>query len=300
MLNGDPASMQRFTVADPAAFGFAMIPPVDLDGPTAPPAGSPGIFIRHYDDEAHSPGNNVPTEDYLELFEFDVDFTTPAISSLTGPIRVAVSEFSSNLCGYVSFNCFPQMGSNKELDPLREVVMNLPKYRNFADHESIVGNFTVDVDGADRGGIRWFELRRSGASWTLYQEGTWSPDSANRFMGASAMDKSGNIALGYSISSSSLYPGVRYTGRLESSPPGSMSEAEATLIGGTGPVNSNRWGDYGSMSVDPQDGCTFWLVENYSIAGSNTSERQNRVGSFKFDSCGQPLDIQFKDGFEAP
>ncbi len=300
MLSGQPASLQRFEPIDPdpKAFSFAMIPPVDLDGPTAPPEGSPGIFIRHYDDEAHSPNSNVPTEDYLELFEFDVDFATPANSTLTGPIRIAVSEFSSELCGYVSFSCFPQKGNTSKLDPLREVVMNLPKYRNFGDHESIVGNFTTDVDGTDRGGIRWFELRRSGGSWTLYQEGTWSPDSNNRFMGASAMDQSGNIALGYSITSSSLHPGVRYTGRLESSPLGSMSEAEVTLVDGTGPVNSVRWGDYGSLSVDPQDGCTFWLVENYAVAGS--SVRQNRVGSFQFDSCGQTPDIQFRDGFESP
>ena len=112
------------------------------------------------------------------------------------------------------------------------------------------------------------------------------------------MDQSGNIALGYSVSSSSLYPGVRYTGRLQSSPTGSMSEAEITLVDGTGPAPNVRWGDYGSLSVDPQDGCTFWLVENYAIAGS--SARQNRVGSFKFDSCGQAPDIQFGDGFESP
>lgn len=298
MLNGQPATMQRFDeLKIPGAFGFAMIPPVDLDGHAEPPAGSPGIFIRHYDDEAHSPGSNVPTEDYLELFEFAVDFADATKSTLTGPIRIAVSEFSSNLCGYTSFSCFPQQGSSGKLDPLREVVMNLPKYRNFGDHESIVGNFTVDVDGTDRGGIRWFELRRSGESWALYQEGTWSPDSDNRFMGASAMDQSGNIALGYSISSSSLYPGVRYTGRLESSPPGSMIEAETTLVDGTGPAPNSRWGDYGSLSVDPQDGCTFWLVENYAIAG--TSARQTRVGSFKFDACGQDLFTLFKDGFEA-
>ncbi|MSQ99427.1 MAG: hypothetical protein EXR85_09075 [Xanthomonadales bacterium] len=301
MLNGQPATMQRFDELNiPGAFSFAMIPPVDLDGHAEPPPGSPGIFIRHYDDEAHLPIGipNVPTEDYLELFEFHVDFADETKSRLTGPIRIAVSEFSSELCGYTSYFCFPQKGSTSTLDPLREVVMNLPKYRNFGDHESIVGNFTVDVDGADRGGIRWFELRRAGGSWSLYQEGTWSPDSNNRFMGASAMDASGNIALGYSISSSSLYPGVRYTGRLESSPLGGMSEAEVTLVDGTGPSPGNRWGDYGSLSVDPEDGCTFWLVENYAKAGS--SARQNRVGSFKFDSCGQALDLQFKNGFEPP
>jgi len=298
MLDGQPADMQRFDLANPSAFGFAMIPPVDLDGTVAPFAGSPGIFIRHYDDEAHSPNSNVPTEDYLELFELDVDFTTPANSSLTGPIRIAVSEFSSELCGYTSFTCFPQMGSASKLDPLREVVMNAPRYRNFGDHETIVGNFTVDVDGTDHGGIRWFELRRSGGSWSLYQEGTWSPDGDNRFMGASAMDSNGNIALGYSISSSSLYPGVRYTGRLASDPLGSMSETELTLVDGTGPAPNIRWGDYGSLSVDPQDGCTFWLVENYSVGG--TSARQNRVGSFRFEACVQDPFTLFKDGFESP
>jgi len=302
MLNGQAASMQRFSVTKPGAFGFAMIPPVDLDGHAEPPNGSPGIFIRHYDDEAHSPGSNVPTEDYLELFQFHVDFANQANSTLTGPIRIAVSEFSSELCGYISFSCFPQKGtvsnpSPSPLDPLREVVMNMPKYRNFGDHESIVGNFTVDVDGNDRGGIRWFELRRSGGSWSLYQEGTWSPDSDNRFMGTSAMDQSGNIALGYSISSSSLYPGVRYTGRLVSSPLGSLDEAETTLVDGTGPAPNSRWGDYGSLSVDPQDGCTFWLVENYAVTGANA--RQTRVGSFKFDACGQDPFTLFKDGFES-
>jgi subtilisin-like proprotein convertase family protein len=286
MLAGDPATMQRFSISDPAAFNFAMIPPVDLDGTDGPPADSPGIFIRHYDDEAHSPSSNVPEEDYLELFELDVDFITPANSSLTGPIRIAITDIDSELCGYISFSCFPQMDSTILLDPLREVVMNLPKYRNFGTHESIVGNLTTDVDGTDHGGVRWFELRRSGENpWVLHQEGTWAPDAHHRFMASSAMDQSGNIALAYSASSTSLYPSVRYTGRLETSPLGTMSQSETSLIEGAGPSNGNRWGDYASMSVDPVDGCSFWFVENYGPGGGPS--RNNRVGVVRFEDCGE-------------
>ena len=164
--------------------------------------------------------------------------------------------------------------------------MNLPKYRNFGNSESIVGNFVTDVDGADHGDVRWFEWQHSGDDpWVLHQEGTVAPDSEHRFRGVSAMDESGNIALGYSTTSSSIFPAVRYTGRLSSDPLGTMPIAEVSLIEGTGPSPGNRWGDYASMSVDPEDGCTFWFIQNYSIDTGN--RRQNRIGTFKFESCGE-------------
>ena len=110
MLAGETADSQRFTITDPGGFGFAMIPPVDHDGETPPPEDEPAIFVRHYDDESHSPGSNNPEEDYLEIFEYAVDFDTPANSSVTGPTRVAIAEIDSDLCGLSSFNCFTQMG----------------------------------------------------------------------------------------------------------------------------------------------------------------------------------------------
>lgn len=296
MLAGQPATMQGFTIADPAAFGFAMIPPVDHDGDSAPPANEPGIFIRHFDDEAHSPGSNDPANDQLQIYEFNVDFNTPANSMLVGPMNVNIADIDSEQCGFTAFACFPQPGTGTTLDPLREVVMNLPKYRNFGSHEVLVGNLTTDVDDTDHGGIRWFELRRTGGgNWTLFQEGTYAPDIPDgasavehRWMGASAMDSSGNIALGYSLSNdTNIFPSIAYTGRLASDPAGVMSQTETMAITGTGAhTSSTRWGDYASMSVDPVDGCTFWFTSNYGQSGGATALTQ--ITSFRFADCGQP------------
>ncbi|MCA9933066.1 MAG: choice-of-anchor J domain-containing protein, partial [Anaerolineales bacterium] len=169
------------------------------------------------------------------------------------------------------------------LDPLREVVMNRLAYRNFGDHEVLVGNFVTDI-GNNMGGVRWFELRKVGAgAWTLYQEGTYAPTTTdNRWMGAIAMDGSGNIALGYNVSSQTIYPSLRYAGRLESDPLGTLPQGEYTLVNGTAVNGSNRYGDYAAMSVDPEDDCTFWFTGQWNGASSWST----RIGAFKFDACG--------------
>ncbi len=281
MLVGAAATSQRFTVSDLSGFGFQMVTPADLDGASGPPAGSPGIFMRHRDDEVHSGGTD-PSNDFLEIYEFDVDWNNSANSTLTGPINIAVTDFDSSLCGLTSFACFPQPGSSTTLDPLREVVMFRLAYRNFGSHETLVGNLVTDVNGNDRGGIRWFELRKSGASWGLHQEGTYSPDATNRFMAAIAMDGSGNIAMGYNVSSSSVAPGLRYVGRLSTDSLGSMPQGEFTIINGSSANNSNRYGDYSSMSIDPVDDCTFWFTGMYNPSGTWAT----RVATFSFEECG--------------
>jgi hypothetical protein len=131
--------------------------------------------------------------------------------------------------------------------------------------------------------VRWFELRKIGAgAWTTFQEGTLSPDTNNRWMGSLAMDKDGNIALAYNVVSTSVFPSLRYAGRLATDPLGTLPQGEVTLVGGTASNASNRYGDYASMSVDPADDCTFWFTGEYNT-GSNWT---TRIGSFKFDSCG--------------
>jgi len=284
MLAGAAANSQRFTVPRLAGFGFQALIPGDLDGANTPPAGSPGYFMRHRDDEAHNPGSNNPAADFLEVWEFDVDFATPANSTFTGPLNITVSEFDSNLCGLSSFFCFPQPGTTQTLDPLREVVMWRLQYRNFGSHETLVGNLVTDVDGTDHGGIRWFELRKSGAgAWSLFQEGTYAPDAAHRWMGSIAMDGNGNMALGYSVSSTSIFPSIRYTGRLAGDTAGVMSQPEATIIAGTGSqISIDRWGDYSAMSVDPTDGCTFVYTNEYMPASGLW---QTRIATFRFPTC---------------
>ncbi len=204
--------------------------------------------MRHRDDEVHNPGSNDPGADFLEIWEFAVDFATPANSTFTLAATISVTEFESELCGLSSFECVPQPGTGVELDPLREVVMWRLQYRNFGTHQTLVGTFVTDVDGgaADHHGMRWFELRRVGTgAWSLFQEGTYAPDADHRWLGSIAMDGSGNIALGYSISSSTTFPGIRYVGRTAGDSGGTMTTGEITVVaGGASQTSSERWGDY--------------------------------------------------------
>lgn len=287
MLAGQAATMQRFTGTGLAGFPFEAFTPADHDGDATPPANSPGYFMRHRDDESHTPGSNNPNEDYIEVWALDVNWVTPASSTFMLIETIPVAEFDSSLCGLVSFSCVPQPGTSTQLDPLREVVMFRLQYRNFGTHEVLVGNYATDVNGADRAGVRWFELRKSGAgSWSLFQEGTYAPgtDNHGRWMGAIAMDGSGNIALGYNVSSSTQFPSLRYVGRLASDPPGTMPQGEALLVAGVASNASNRYGDYAAMSVDPADDCTFWFTGEYNAA----SQWSTRIGTFRFDECGAP------------
>ena len=286
MLAGLPATAQRFTAPDLAGFGFQALIPSDVDGATAPPAGSPNYMIRHNDDEAHNPGGANPVQDFLEIFEFHVDFVTPANSMLVGPIQIAVSEFDSHLCGFNQFFRIPQPGTGTILDPVQQTVMWRFQYRNFGTHETLVGNLTVDVDGTDHAGVRWFELRRTGGPWTLFQEGTYAPDANHRWMGSIAMDGDGNIALGYSVSSTTVFPSIRYAGRLASDPLGTLPQGEGTILNGTfSQTATTRWGDYTAMSVDPVNDCTFWHTNEYVQAGGTW---RTRIASFTFPGCGGP------------
>ncbi len=283
MLQGNAATLQSFNAPNLSGFGFQMVTPADLDGSTPPASDAPGLFLRHRDTESHGAGAcpNAGTGDCIEIFEFDVDWATPGNSSLTGPTMIEVTDFDSDLCGLSSFNCFPQSGSGTTLDPLREVMMWRVAYRNFGTHETLVGNLVTDVNGNDRGGIRWIELRNTGPGWTLHDEGTFAPDAESRWMGSAAMDESGNIAIAYNRSSSSTFPSLAYTGRLSTDPAGTMG-TEQTIVAGTSPNGSNRWGDYAALSIDPADGCTFWFTGQYSPA----SQWGTYIANFSFPECG--------------
>jgi hypothetical protein len=282
MLTGAPATAQRFTAPSLPSFPFEALTPADHDGDQPPPPGAPGIIARHRDTEVHGPAST-PSHDLLELFEFHVDWTTPSNSTFTQLPSVPIAEIDSDLCGLVSFSCVPQPGSGVELDPLREVIMFRLAYRRTGSTDVLVGNLATDVDGNDHVGTRWFELRDGGAGWSVFQEGTLAPDADHRWMGAIAMDGAGNILLGYNVSSSATFPGLRYTGRHAADPPGTLA-AEAVLAAGSASNGSNRYGDYASMSVDPVDDCTFWFTGEYNTS----SQWSTRIGALKFDACGFP------------
>src|SRR5262249_768822 len=140
-------------------------------------------------------------------------------------------------------------------------------------------------------GIRWYEIRSPGTTPTIFQQGTYAPDANYRWMGSLAMDQSGNMGLGFSLSSSAAHPEIRYTGRLACDLPGTMTQGESTIIAGagsqSGPFGLTRWGDYSSISIDPADDCTFWYTNQY-IPATGEFNWSTRIGSFKFPGCGAP------------
>ena len=285
MLAGAAATQVCFQLS--SSFGGLLTS--DLDGATAtlgagasglPPAGTPNLLLNF--------GTN-----RLNLWKFHVDFATPANSTFTGPTSIPVATFTAACNG--GGTCIPQPGTNNKLDSLADRLMYRLVYRHFADgHESLLVNHSVFISGNRNNqvtGVRWYELRNptggtmSTGTPVVYQQGTYSPDSTSRWMGSIAMDKNGNIALGYSASSSSVFPSLRYTGRAPTDTLGTMG-TETTLFAGpasqTGSLH--RWGDYSAMTVDPVDDCTFWFTSEY-IPATGSFNWKTRIGSFKLNGC---------------
>jgi hypothetical protein len=255
------------------------------------------MFVRHVDAQFHDQeigagssagtiaGRGEMSNDRIEIWNMNVDF---ANSSATAELieSVPVLDFDSTLCGSnpTVFNCVPQPGTNTLLDPVREPVMHRPQYRNFDTHESIVLNWVADVDGTDRHGILWVELRRSGGeNWTVHQQNIYSPDTDHRWMGSIAMNAEGTIALGYSVSSATTFPGIRLTGRLVNDTLGQMTMQEYIVQEGKGSQSqSSRYGDYTAMTVDPVDDRTFWYTNQYIPV---TGDWSTRMVKFRLEVC---------------
>ena len=276
MLSGLPADMVYFDLfpVDPNLGGML---PADLDGPS-PPGGMPNPFVQVDDDAwGYSP-------DQLQMWEFDVDWGTPATSTFSHVLGLGTAAFDSNMCNY-SRNCIPQPGG-VAVDAISDRLMYRLQYRNFGSHQTLVTNHTVDATGTNRAGIRWYEVRNTGGGWSIHQQGTFSPDTNHRWMGSIAMDGNGNIGLGYSVSSMTVFPSIRYTGRLSTDPLGTLPQGEGVIIAGSGyqTHSSGRWGDYSMLSVDPVDDCTLWYTqEYYAVVGS--ASWQTRIGAFGLPGC---------------
>jgi subtilisin-like proprotein convertase family protein len=292
MLAGDPtANFVYFNLSllDPTIGGQL---PSDLDGPP-PPIGTPNFFAYYTATEFGDPF------DGLRIFEFHVDFATPANSTFTerADSPVAVAAFDPDLCGF-SRNCIPQPSPGVAVDSLADRIMHRLQYRNFGTHESLVVAHSVDV-GGDHAGVRYYEVRRTlpGGTFAVNEQASFAPDADHRWMPSAAMDHLGNLAVGYSVSSTTTLPSIRYAGRLAADPPNSLAQGEATLVAGTGVQTnaSGRWGDYSALTVDPVDDCTFWYTQEYYTATgelcpttTTTACWKTRVGSFTFPGCTAP------------
>jgi uncharacterized repeat protein (TIGR01451 family) len=276
MLQGLPAQMVKFDLfsVNPAFGGML---PSDLDGSTPPPAGAPNVFAE-VDDAA-----SIPPNDAMRLWQFHVDWTNPLSSTfgINGQPNTTLTVAAFNpLTTHI-----PQPGTPQTLDNLADRLMYRLAYRNFGDHAALVVNHTVDA-GTARAGVRWYEVRDPYGSPVIHQQSTYAPaDGLHRWMGSLALDHNGNAALGYSVASNTVYPSIRYAGRMANDPLGEMSQGEAEIIAGSGSQTGHyRWGDYSMMGIDPVDDCTFWYTQEYvQTTGSNTW--QTHVGAFKFPSC---------------
>lgn len=309
MLAGDPTAEAIFLDLTTAYPGLGRILPADVDG-VAPPAGAPNVLAGIAANELGDP------QDGIRLLELKPNFSNPAATTLTelgfpgGSLAVAAfdptfTEVSGN-CGF-AFTSRDDLeqpapaNCGMRVDALSDRPMHRLGYRNFGTHESYVFTHTVDVNatapGATSGhlaGVRYYELRRTlpGGAFTVHEQATFSPDSDHRFMGSAAMDGQGNLAVGYSVSSSSTFPGVRVAGRLAGDPAGGLFQGELNLAtGGRSQTSTgSRWGDYSTLSVDPADECTFWFTQEYYDTTappmcSATACWTTRIASFTMPGC---------------
>jgi hypothetical protein len=273
MLSGANALQECFNPG--SAYGSLV--PSDLDGGRAFAPPSPTGYFLDY-------GNNS-----LLLWRFTPNFVTPANASLSGPISMAAASFAP-ACG--GGTCIPQSGGSN-LDSLADRLMYRLAYRNFGDHEAMVVNHSVTAGTSV--GVRWYEIRNPLTSPVIYQQSTFAPDTAYRWMGSAAMDKAGNMAVGYTASSSTTVPSIRYSGR-ETTDPLNTLQTEQVIYTSGGPQSGlSRWGDYSAMRIDPSDDCTFWYTSEY-IPSAGSFNWRTRVAAFKFNSCGSGATPDFSIG----
>ncbi|HEY9402983.1 MAG TPA: proprotein convertase P-domain-containing protein [Pyrinomonadaceae bacterium] len=302
ILAGDPAASYVYFDLESAIPNARAMLPSDADGLTPPPAGAPNVFTYYNADEFTGDSG-----DALRLFDFHADFAVPANSTFTerADSPLAVAAFNpTDPAGLDDIEQPPPSTATSALDAIQDRLMNRLQYRNFGSYEAMTVNHTVNVGtgatlATHQAGIRYYELRRAlpSGAWTVRDQGTFAPDTDNRWLGSSALDNQGNLAVGYSVSSLTTFPGLRYAGRLAGDPLGQLAQGEATLINGAGAQTNtgSRWGDYSSLNVDPTDDCTFFYTSEYYATTDATPNDtpygvpwQTRVGSFRFAECTAP------------
>ncbi|MCB0805998.1 MAG: T9SS type A sorting domain-containing protein [Bacteroidales bacterium] len=274
MLIGDPdAQMIGFPLPNISTNGFYSPLGFNVNGPELPPPGNAPIVYMQ-DDSWFG-----VSQDHLKIWSINVDWDTPANSTISNPQIINTQPFDGLFDGG-SFSNLPQP-TGQDIDALQATIMYMAQYRRFSDHNAVVFNFVVDLDGSDDlAGIRWYELRQEndGDNWNIYQEGTYAqPEGHSAFSGNMCMDGQGNIGLAYTIVSNTKYPSLRYTGRYASDPLNIMTLAEESIAEGTSQDPASRYGDYSQMTIDPVDDLTFWSIGEYFTGGP----RKNHVGVFK-------------------
>ena len=273
MLLGQPAAEQCLVVD-----GVNFLNNADLDGTTLPPAGAPNLMMA----AGGAQLRNELEDDGIYVWKLHVDWTQPSRTALTGPRKIAVAPYRY-LCGGQLTSCVPQPGVDRRLDAQGDKLMARLVYRNVGGRESIVAVHSVDT--AAGGGVRWYEFRLDAqGDPQLFQQSTYAPGGSYRWMASPAMDRRGNIGIGYSFGDADHFPGQRFAARLADDPTGTLTFHESVLVEGEGAQTTTlRWEDYTQTAVDPSDDCTIWYVGDYLQQGA--ASYSTRIGAFRLSGC---------------
>ena len=273
MLKGEPASEQCIIID-----GVNFLNNADIDGYNLPPRGAPNIMMAAGGTQL----KNILQDNVILFWKFHVDWENPANTRVDGPQRLPVAPYHY-LCGGQLTNCVPQPGTDRRLDAQGDKIMARLVYRRIGNRESVVAVHSVNT-AAGGGGVRWYEFRVNDArDLALYQQGTYAPDGFFRWMASPAMDRFGNIGIGYSFGGSPNFAGQRFAARRATDPPGKLTLRETVLIEGEAAQNAVRWEDYTQTAIDPSDDCTVWYVGDYLKKGE--ANYTSRIGAFRMPGC---------------
>jgi hypothetical protein len=270
MLLGEPATEQCVVID-----GVNFLNNADLDGTALPPEGAPNVFLAAGGTQLHG----IFDDDAIYAWQFSVDWSDSAKTHVAGPERITVSPYHY-LCDGQLTTCVRQPGTDQHLDAQGDKLMARVVYRNVRGRESIVAVHSVATK-AGGGGVRWYEFTiMPDRQLQLRQQGTYAPDSFYRWMASPAIDREGNIGIGYSFGGSPYYAGQRFAARMASDRLGALTLHETVLAEGEAPQSTTvRWEDYAQTAVDPADDCTIWYVGDYLKKGAVSYS--TRIGAFR-------------------
>ncbi len=274
MLTGEPATEQCFVVD-----GVNFLNNADLEGRTLPPAGAPNIVMATGGTQLEGDFD----DDGIYAWQFEVNWENPERTRLSGPEKITVAPYHY-LCDGQLTNCVPQPDTDQRLDSQGDKIMARLVYRNLNDRESIVAVHSVATE-AGGGGVRWYEfgVNRDRSVW-LRQQGTYTPGGFYRWMASPAIDRDGNIGIGYSFGGTPHFAGQRFAARLADDPLGVLTLEETVLVEGeASQANTLRWEDYTQTAVDPTDDCTIWYVGDYLKTGATSYS--THIGAFRLPGC---------------
>lgn len=279
MLKGLPAREQCVIVENVNFLNNA-----DVDGKTLPPAGAPNIMLAAGAEQLSGKFD----DDGIYAWQMHVNWDDPRQTTVSGPTKITVAPYHYLCDGQLS-NCVPQPGTDHRLDSQGDKLMARLVYRNINGKETMVAVHSVNTS-AGGGGVRWYEfaIDPKTRAVSLKQQSTYAPEGFFRWMGSPAIDKNGNIGIGYSFGGTPNFAGQRFAGRLASDPLNQLTLKEAVLVEGEAPESTGRdvrqrWEDYTQTAVDPVDDCTIWYVGDYVKKGA--ASYSTKIGAFRLPGC---------------